>query len=41
MFEIETHSVDCGVYKKPNVKIFTSQDTWKNPCSNRDDQLEV
>ena len=39
--EIKNENVDCEVYKKPNVKKFTPQDTGKLICSNHDDLLEV
>ena len=45
--EIKNKSVECEVYKKPNVKNFTPQDTGgggvggKLPRSNDDDLLEV
>ena len=39
--EIKNENVDCEVYKKPNVKTFTSQDTAKLPRSNHNDLLEV
>ena len=40
-FEVKTESGDCEVYKKPNVKRFTSQDMGKHPRSNHDDHLTV
>ena len=36
-----TENVDCEVYKKPNDKKFTPQDTEQLPRSNHDDLLEV
>ena len=39
--EMKNENVDCEVYKKPNVKKFTPQDTGKFLRSNHDDQLEV
>ena len=39
--EIRNQNVDCEVYKKPNVKTFTPQDTGKLLRSNHDDLLEV
>ena len=39
--EIKNENVDCEVYKKPNVKKFTLQDTGKLLRSNHGDLLEV
>ena len=39
--EIKNENVDCEVYKKPNDKKFTPQDTEKLPRSNYDDLLEA
>ena len=39
--KIKNENVDCEVYKKPNVKTFTPQDTEKLLRSNHDDLLEV
>ena len=39
--EIKNENVDCEVYKKPNDKKFTQQDTEELPRSNHDDLLEV
>ena len=39
--EIKNENVDCEVYKKPNVKTFTPQDTGKLLRSKHDDLLEV
>ena len=38
---IKNENVDIEVYKKPNVKKFTPQDTGKLPRSKYDDLLEV
>ena len=38
---IKHESLDCEVYKKANVKQFTSQITRKHPRSSHDDQFEV
>ena len=38
--KIKNENVDCEVYKKPNGKNFTTQDTGKLR-SNHDDLLEV
>ena len=39
--EIKNENVDCEVYKTPNVKKLTPQDTGKLLLSNHDDLLEV
>ena len=39
--EIKNENADSEVYKKPNVKQFTPQDTGKLPRSKYDDLLEV
>ena len=39
--EIKNENVDREVYKKPNVKKYTPQDTGKLLRSNHDDLLEV
>ena len=39
--EIKNENVDCEVFKKPNVKKFTPQDTGKLPRSNHYHLLEV
>ena len=39
--EMKNENVDCEVYKKPNDKKFTPQDTEQLPRSNHDDLLEV
>ena len=38
---IKNENVDCEVYKEPNVKTFTPQDTGKLSRSNHDDLLDV
>lgn len=39
--KVEIKSADCEVQKKPDFKIFTSQDTERHPSSNHDDELDV